>query len=285
MKEPITQKSRSSVSDNNGKLLSGHPVVRSIGFINWRGVWSLYVREVMRFYKISIQTLIAPIVSTLIIFVVFIVSFNESLNGKIDIPLSVFLVPGLIMMAIFQNSFANTSSSILVSKIQGNIIDILMPPLHPFELTLVFTLGGITRGLLVGLLCALAINFIVEIRLYHPLIIIIYAIFSSMMLSLLGLIGGILAEKYDHIAGMTNFVIVPLSFLSGTFFPIDLIPESWRILARFNPFFHTIDGFRYGFTDHLDGELWIGITYILLINLFLSYVALKFFSKGYKLKN
>ena len=200
MKEPITQKSRSSVSDNNGKLLSGHPVVRSIGFINWRGVWSLYVREVMRFYKISIQTLIAPIVSTLIIFVVFIVSFNESLNGKIDIPLSVFLVPGLIMMAIFQNSFANTSSSILVSKIQGNIIDILMPPLNPFELTLVFTLGGITRGLLVGLLCALAINFIVEIRLYHPLIIIIYAIFSSMMLSLLGLIGGILAEKYDHIA-------------------------------------------------------------------------------------
>ena len=174
MKELIKQNSRSPVSGNNRTLLSGRPFVRSIGFVNWRGVWSLYVREVMRFYKISTQTLIAPIVSTLIIFVVFVVSFNESLQGKIDIPLSVFLVPGLIMMAIFQNSFANTSSSILVSKIQGNIVDILLPPLSPFELTLVFTLGGITRGLLVGFLCAIAINFIVAFNLYHPIVTVSY---------------------------------------------------------------------------------------------------------------
>ena len=241
-------------------VLTGKPVVRPIGLVNWRGLWTLYVREVTRFYKVGTQTLAAPVVTSLLFFVIFSVALGGDTCTIGDLTFAVFLAPGLIMMSILQNSFANTSSSILVSKVQGNIVDVLMPPLSPAELTIAFVAGGVTRGLLVGLATGTAMWVFVDLQIHHPVAIVFHAVAASAMLSLLGLIGGIWAEKFDHIAAMTNFVVVPLSFLSGTFYSITRLPEGWQDVARFNPFFYAIDGFRYGFIDRLDSQLWLSVT-------------------------
>jgi ABC-2 type transport system permease protein len=189
------------------------------------------------------------------------------------------------MMSILQSSFANTSSSILVSKVQGNIVDTLMSPLSSIELTTAYVAGGLTRGLLVGFLSTMTISIFVNIQIQHLFIILFYALGASIMLSLLGLIGGIWAKKFDHIAAMTNFIIVPLSFLSGTFYSIDLLPKAWQNLVWFNPFFYAIDGFRYGFINRMDGDLWLGILIIVTINTILFAVACKILAIGYKLKS
>jgi len=182
-----------------------------------------------------------------------------------------------------QNAFANPSSSILISKVQGNIVDILMPPLSPGELTLGFALGGVTRGLVVGACVGLAMYLFVPFSIQHPVIVLFFAVSASLMLSLLGVIGGICSEKFDHMAAMTNFVITPLAFLSGTFYSIDRLPGMWNTLARFNPFFYMIDGFRYGFIGRMDGSLDIGIAVMIGINGFLWWIAHRMFAKGYRL--
>ena len=285
----MTDLSRGSVPppgpDDEGRVLSGRPVVRPIGMVNWRGLWTLYLREVTRFYKVGTQTLAAPVVTTLLFFVIFSVALDGEGRSVGDIPFAVFLAPGLIMMSILQNSFANTSSSILVSKVQGNIVDVLMPPLSPAELTVAFVAGGVTRGVLVGLATGTAMWVFVDLQIQHPVALVFHAVAASTMLSLLGLIGGIWAEKFDHIAAMTNFVVVPLSFLSGTFYSIERLPDGWQDAARFNPFFYAIDGFRYGFIDRLDSALWLSVTVMIAINAALFTLVYRLFATGYKLKS
>ena len=270
---------------NNNSALPGPPVARSIGAVNWRGLWTLYLREITRFYKVGIQTLAAPVVTSLLFFAIFSVALNGDGRGVDDIPFVVFLAPGLIMMSILQNSFANTSSSLLVSKVQGNIIDVLMPPLSPAELTIAFAAGGVTRGVLVGLATGAALWAFVDLEIHHPLAIVFHAVAAAAMLSLLGLIGGIWAEKFEHIAAMTNFVVVPLSFLSGTFYSIGRLPEAWQEVARFNPFFYAIDGFRYGFIGRSDSELWLSMTVMIGLDVALFAVVYRMFASGYKLKS
>lgn len=270
--------------DKTGMLL-GPPVVRSIGVVNWRGMWTLYVREVTRFYKVGTQTLAAPVVTTLLFFIIFSVALEGDGRTVGDVPFTVFLAPGLIMMAILQSSFANTSSTIMVSKVQGNIVDVLMPPLSSAELTLAFAAGGVTRGVLVGLAAGTAMWVFAGLQLHDPLAIVFHAVAASVMLSLLGLIGGIWAEKFDHIAAMTNFVVVPLSFLSGTFYSIGRLPEAWQDVARFNPFFYAIDGFRYGFIGRADSQLWVSVTVMIVINAALFALVYRLFATGYKLKS
>jgi len=270
--------------DKTGMLL-GPPVVRSIGVVNWRGLWTLYVREVTRFYKVGTQTLAAPVVTTLLFFIIFSVALEGDGRTVGDVPFTVFLAPGLIMMAILQSSFANTSSTIMVSKVQGNIVDVLMPPLSSAELTLAFAAGGVTRGVLVGLAAGTAMWVFAGLQLHDPLAIVFHAVAASVMLSLLGLIGGIWAEKFDHIAAMTNFVVVPLSFLSGTFYSIGRLPEGWQDVARFNPFFYAIDGFRYGFIGRADSQLWVSVTVMIVINAALFALVYRLFATGYKLKS
>lgn len=270
--------------DKTGMLL-GPPVVRSIGVVNWRGLWTLYVREVMRFYKVGTQTLAAPVVTTLLFFIIFSVALEGDGRTVGDVPFTVFLAPGLIMMAILQSSFANTSSTIMVSKVQGNIVDVLMPPLSSAELTLAFAAGGVTRGVLVGLAAGTAMWAFAGLQFHDPLAIVFHAVAASVMLSLLGLIGGIWAEKFDHIAAMTNFVVVPLSFLSGTFYSIGRLPEAWQDVARFNPFFYAIDGFRYGFIGRADSQLWVSVTVMIVINVALFALVYRLFATGYKLKS
>lgn len=251
---------------------------------NGRGLWTLYLREVRRFLNVFTQTVMAPMVTSLLFLAIFTLALGRG-NLKFGaVSYAEFLAPGLIMMQMIQNAFANTSSSLLISKVQGNIVDTLMAPLGPTEMTLGFAGGGITRGLTVGLATGLAMWIFLPLRIADPLAVVFFAVNASLMLALLGMIGGIWADKFDHIAAVTNFVIMPLSFLSGTFYSIDRLPPGWLFVADLNPFFYLIDGFRYGFLGQNDGHLLTGALVVSGVNLVLWLVVHRLFATGYKLK-
>jgi ABC-2 type transport system permease protein len=260
------------------------PHVRRLGMVNWLGFWTLYVREVRRFLKVGMQTVAAPVVTTLLFLAIFLLAFGGQQRHIGDIPYVEFLAPGLIMMAMAQNAFANTSSSLMIAKVQGNIVDVLMPPLSPAELTWGFALGGVTRGLLVGVVVAAAMLVFVPLEARHPAFILFHAVAASLLLSLLGVVGAIWADKFDHIAAVTNFVVTPLSFLSGTFYSIERLPEPWHAVALWNPFFYMIDGFRYGFIGRADAPVWLGVAAMLATNIWLLGACHALIARGYKLK-
>jgi ABC-2 type transport system permease protein len=261
------------------------PRVRSFGYVNWRGVWTLYHREVKRFLKVFTQTIAAPVVTTLLFYTIFSVALENRVGTVGSAPFVVFLAPGLIMMTILQNSFANTSSSIMVSKVQGNIVDVLMPPISPLEMMCAYIAGGVTRGMIVATASTTAMFFLVDLPFEKPAAIAFFALSASVMLALLGMIGGIWADKFDHMAAITNFVIVPLSFLSGTFYSIERLPEAWQYFAQFNPFFYAIDGFRYGFIGQGDAGFWLGAAVMLGADLVLFVIVHRMLVTGYKLKS
>ena len=260
------------------------PSVRRFGAINWQGLWTLYVREVHRFLKVSMQTVFAPVVTTLIFLAVFLLAMGSQGRMIAGIPYLEFLAPGLVMMAMTQNAFANTTSSIMISKMQGNIVDLLMPPLSPMELTLGLALGGLTRGLLVGVVVTITMAIFVHVALAAPLAALFYASAASLMLSTLGVIGGVWADKFDHLAAITNFVVTPLAFLSGTFYSVEQLPPVWLRVALCNPFFYMIDGFRYGLTGTAEASILTGVIVLVAINAALIFVAYAMIARGYKLK-
>ncbi len=260
------------------------PRVRQMGSVNWRGLWTLYMKEVRRFLNVYTQTLLAPLVTTLLFLAIFTLALGGAGRQVGGVDYAVFLVPGLIMMSMMQNAFANTSSSLVIAKVQGNIVDILMPPLSATELTLGICGGGVTRGMLVGLVVMSVMWLFVPYTIHNPLFILYHGFMASLMLALLGMIGGIWSEKFDHIAAVTNFVITPLSFLSGTFYSIERLPPDWQFIAHFNPFFYMIDGFRYGFIGYADGALWTGMAVLALVNLSLWTLAHRMLATGYRLK-
>jgi ABC-2 type transport system permease protein len=257
---------------------------RLIGRLNGRGLWTLYLKEVKRFLNVATQTLMAPVVTTLLFLAVFTLALGRGNADVLGVSYGLFLVPGLTVMAMLQNAFANTSSSIVIAKVQGNIVDVLMPPLSAFELTLGFVAGGVTRGLLVGFAVWLTLSIFVGFAVHDVLAMLFFAANASLMLSLLGLIGGIWSEKFDHIAAVTNFVVMPLSFLSGTFYTVDRLPEGWQFLAHLNPFFYMIDGMRYGALGHADASLAVGSLVLLGVNLALFLTAWRIFHVGWRLK-
>ena len=251
---------------------------------NWIGLWTLYKREIQRFLKVYTQTLLAPMVTALLFLFIFTLAFGSAARVISGIPYIEFLAPGLTMMTIAQSAFTHTSSSLMVAKVQGNIVDTLMPPFTAHELTFGIALGGATRGIIVGFVVGAAMALVVGSSIYHIGYIIFHAFMASLMLSLLGIIGGIWSEKFDHIAAVTNFVITPLSFLAGTFYSIEQLPEIAQIIVKFNPFFYMIDGFRYGFIDRSDSTLWVGLLVMIGIDAVLWVIAAWMFSSGYKLK-
>lgn len=252
---------------------------------NWLGVWTLYKREVRRFTKVYSQTMVAPVVTTLLFLAVFSLAIGGRAGTMVaGVPFLEFLAPGLIMMAIAQNAFANTSSSLVIAKVQGNIVDTLMPPFTADELTLAIAMGGATRGVMIGAIVAVAMSFFVPFQVLHPGYILFHGLAASLMLSLLGVIGGIWSEKFDHIAAVTNFLVTPLSFLSGTFYSIRQLPEVVQTAALFNPFFHMIDGFRYGFIGASDGDPMVGLIVMAGVNAGLWTVCRQMFKSGYRLK-
>ena len=246
---------------------------------------TLYIKELRRFTKIPGQTILAPAATTLLFMVIFSTAIGNSRNEYILTDFKSFLFPGLIMMTIIQNAFMNNSSSLLMSKVQGNIVDLLMPPISNFQIIVSFILVGVTRGLTVAIAAAIFMLPFVQIEIYSFIVVLFFAVISSAILSLIGLLTGIWADKWDHLGTIDNFIIIPLSFLSGTFYSIKILPEFIQKLSLFNPFFYMIDGFRYGFIGSSDVNITISIQILMLcfiILLFFSYLILQ---SGYKLRH
>ncbi len=260
------------------------PQPRRYGAVNWLGLWTLYLKEVRRFWNVATQTIAAPVVTTLLFLAVFALALGGGSQAVAGVPYVQFLAPGLIVMAMTQNAFANTSSSLVIAKVQGSIVDFLMPPLSPGEQAAALALGGLTRGLVVGSAVTLAMLPFVELRLHSPGFALFHGVAASLMLALIGVLGGLWSEKFDHLAAVTNFVVTPLAFLSGTFYSSERLPEPWLTVAHLNPFFYMIDGFRYGFTGHADGSLVAGIAVMLAMNVALAVAAHRLLASGYKLK-
>ena len=259
---------------------------RVIGTVNWVGLQTLYMKEIRRFLKVWSQTLGAPAVTTVLFMVIFDLDLVGRGRTSGDMPFAQFLAPGLIVMAMLQNAFANTSSSLLIAKVQGNIIDVLMPPLNAAELTAGFIAGGVTRGLLVGASVGIVFALMPGVALapINLWAILYFSVSACVMLACAGALTGVWADKFDHAAAITNFVIAPLSLLSGTFYSISRLPEEWQVFSSINPFFYLIDGFRYGFINQADSDLTVGALYILGLNIVLLVWVYRVFKTGYRLK-
>jgi ABC-2 type transport system permease protein len=260
------------------------PVPRAYRGVNWDGFIALYLREVRRFWKVGLQTLMAPLVTALLYMMVFVVAVG-GLRPKVEgVPYGAFIAPGLIMMQILNNAFSNSSSSLLQAKMNGLIGDFLTPPLSPGELVAGFTLGALTRGIVVGAVAALAIWPFAHYQFAHVWAVLYFALGAALIMGLLGAMAAIWSEKFDHIAAVTNFVVMPMTFLSGTFYLVSNLPEPVRTVSRYNPFFYLIAGFRYGFTGHMDGSLTIGVIVTGVLVVALWFITWRMFVTGYKLK-
>jgi len=257
---------------------------RRFGRVNWLGMWTLYKKEVHRFLKVGMQTVAAPVVSTLLFLMIFKLALGVARPDVNGISFATFLAPGLIMMAILTNAFANSSSSLIMSKVQGTLVDILMPPLSPWELTFGFTAGAATRGLIVALATGLAMLPFVSFPMIHPWAVVFFAVMASVLLSSVGIMAGIWADKFDHLSAVTNFLITPLIFLSGTFYSVKILPDFFFAASQANPFFYLIDGFRYGVVGQADSTLWVGVVGLLLLNTLCILSCYFMFKTGYKLK-
>lgn len=266
------------------------PAIRQYGAVNGLGLWTLYWREVARFLNVWKQTLVAPIIQTLLFMTVFQLAFGSrgNLSGDFEgLAYGDFLAPGLLVMAILQNAFANSSSSLVISKVQGSHVDFLMPPLSSLELTIGFIAGAATRGIAVALIAGIAIHLspLADLPLKHPLAILWFGLCAAIILGALGTMGGIWADKFDNLATISNFVIVPLTFLSGTFYDINVLSEPFFTLSLLDPFFYLIDGFRYGFLGAANSDLVIGAWVSGLLALAYSVGTWWMIRSGYKLKS
>ncbi len=263
----------------------GELTPRKIRGMNRVGLFTLVKKEVGRFINVYTQTVVAPVVTTLLFYAVFALAFGGITRTIGDLPYLEFLAPGLVMMTMVQNAFANTSSSMVIGKVAGSIVDIIMPPLSPLEMYLGYVIGGMFRGLVVGVVVAIFVALFVGLNIHSVLHIIGFAVLGNMLLASIGLAAGIWSQKFDHIAAVTNFLVTPLTFLSGTFYSITQLPEFWKGLALYNPFFYMIDGFRYGFIGHADGNVTIGLFVLLIANVMITALTLMMLKTGYKMKS
>jgi ABC-2 type transport system permease protein len=253
--------------------------------INFIGLWTLYLKEVRRFFKVYNQTLLAPVTTALLFLAIFNLAMGKNAPNVGSVPFGAFMASGLIMMSVMQQSFANTSSSFIMGKVLGTLIDYLMAPLSAGEITLGMVMAGVTRGIVVGLLTGIAVSFFVQISVYSWAVLIFYIISASMLMSLLGMFTGIFAETFDQAAAITSYIVTPLSFLSGTFYSVANLPPFWHAVSHYNPFFYMIDGFRYGITGYSDGSLTIGIYTIIITNIVLWIIVHNLLAKGYRIKS
>ena len=251
---------------------------------NYLCFYTLIKKEVFRFLKVGIQTIIGPAISSLLFLAVFSLALGRSVETINGIDLPYFIAPGLIMMTMLQNSFANSASSIGQSKFQGNIIDILMAPLNNLELALGYIVGSTLRGVVCGIVTTFGVLIFIPLQIYSIFALIFYTLMGCIMMGALGTIVGVWADKWDQQQGITNFVVLPLTFLSGTFYSISRLPDFWQKISLFNPFFYNIDGFRYAFTGVADGSIPHGIVFMIIINFILTISCYLMFRNGYKIK-
>lgn len=232
---------------------------RRFGRVNWLGLATLMKRELQRFVSVWTQTIIAPLVTAGLFMVIFSIAIGARRGDVAGMPFVTFIAPGILMMSVVQNAFANTSSSILIAKIQGNIVDTLMPPLSPGELLVGYLTGAIGRGCLVALSISIGMAIVLGLVPQHPLIFFGFVILGSILLGALGVIAAIFANKYDQMAAITNFVITPLAFLSGTFYSVQSLPQTLAVISQVNPVFYLIDGGRYGMIGVSDAPPLLGL--------------------------
>jgi len=251
---------------------------------NLYGCWTLFRKEVWRFLKVFVQTVLAPTVSTLLYLLVFGVVFEEAVVVYEGHSYSSFLIPGLVMMALAQNAFANGSSSILQSKMNGNIIFMLLAPLSSFEFYIAFVAAAILRGLVVGIGVMAMAALLVDVEIYSVILILLFATLSSGVMGAMGVIAGIWSDKYDHLSAFQNFIILPLTFLSGVFYSIQDLPPFWQQVSSYNPVFYMIDGFRYGFLGISDVSYLHSMIVALLFFVTLSLLSIGMLHSGYKLR-
>ncbi|KFX64895.1 ABC transporter permease [Paraburkholderia fungorum] len=251
----------------------------------YSGFSTLFYKEILRFWKVAFQTVLAPVITALL----YLTIFGHALRGHVQVYPGVeytsFLIPGLVMMSVLQNAFANSSSSLIQSKITGNLVFVLLPPLSHYEMFGAYVLAAVARGLAVGFGVFIVTIWFVPVSFSAPLFIIAFAIFGAAILGTLGLIAGIWAEKFDQLAAFQNFLIMPLTFLSGVFYSTHTLPPVWREVSRLNPFFYMIDGFRYGFFGMSDINPLESLAIVAGFFVVLAVVAMRMLASGYKLRH
>tara|TARA_B100000575_G_C23009270_1_gene581392 strand:- start:130 stop:942 length:813 start_codon:yes stop_codon:yes gene_type:complete len=258
---------------------------RRFGLINWIGFYSLYKKETLRFLIVAGQTIIGPVLVGILFLIVLSIAWGDERDKVLGLPFIEFLAPGLISMQVIQQSFSHSSSSILMGKVMGNIVDLIGSPLSASEVTLGIILASVTRSLIISIVSVVSFSFFVNIEILNYLHFASYLFLSSFLLGSLGFIAGMWAEKFDNMATITNFIIIPLSFLSGTFYSIEKLPQVIKELSLYNPFFYMIDGMRFSMIGISDGSIKTGIMYLLLLNIMFWFIAYYLYKKGYKIKS
>ena len=258
---------------------------RRFGLINWVGTYSLFKKEVLRFITVSGQTLFGPILTSILFLTVISLAIGDQRANVLGVTYIKFLACGLIMMQVIQQSFAHSSSSLMMGKMMGTITDVVHSPLSSSEVVFAITLASAARGLLIATASTLIFIFFIDLSIQNYFLWFVYLLLGGLVMGSLGIIVGLYADKFDQMSTVTNFIIVPLSFLSGTFYSIDKLPEFLRILSNYNPFFHMIDGFRYSFIGQLDGSITFGILLLTFLSLLFAYFAYILVHRGYKIKS
>ncbi|TDL81403.1 multidrug ABC transporter permease [Palleronia sediminis] len=258
--------------------------VRRFGRWNARGTITLAERECRRFLSIWSQTVLGPLINAGLFLAVFAIAIGPTRGDVMGVPFVQFIAPGLLMMTVIQNAFANTSSSLLAAKVQGNIVDTLMPPLSPLELLAGYLAGGLARGALVAMVIGFVMVTVIGTGLAHPWWLLLFIVLGGAMMGALGLLAGIVANKFDQMSAITNFIITPLSFLSGTFYSIEALPPPLVSLSHLNPFFYLIDGARYGTLGTSDASPVLGALVSVGVTAALMAVGWRWLARGYRLK-
>ncbi|HJS36621.1 MAG TPA: ABC transporter permease [Burkholderiales bacterium] len=248
------------------------------------GFATLFYKELLRFWKVAFQTVAGPVLSALLYLVIFAQALGERVQVFDGVPFTAFLVPGLVMMSVLQNAFANSSSSLIQSKVTGNLVFVLLAPISSAEFFAAYVLASVARGLVVGLGVLAVTVWFVELRLAAPLWALAFAFLGAALLGVLGLLAGLWAEKFDQIAAFQNFLVLPLTMLSGVFYSIQTLPPLWQTISHLNPFFYMIDGFRYGFFGAADVSPAASLAVVAVSLALLSALALRLLAAGYKIR-
>ena len=259
--------------------------VRKFGLVNWIGFRTLYIKEVSRFLVVWAQTLLSPLVSSLLFLSVLSLALGNERGEVLGFSFISFLAPGLIVMSIIQQSFSHSVSSLMIAKIQGNITDTLFAPLSAVEVSLAIILAAVTRSIVILIISIIVFSLIVEIHIYSIFYIFVGAFLGSFILGALGFITGLWAEKFDHTATITNFIVTPLSFLSGVFYSVDRLPAFFQSISKINPFFFIIDITRFGFLGVSDGSIFFGLIYLTILAFVMWFLSYHLYKIGYKIKS
>lgn len=258
--------------------------VRRFGRVNWLGAWTLTIREIRRFLNVWLQTVMAPLINAGLFLMIFTIAIGSQRGDVMGVDFMTFLVPGILTMTVIQNAFANTSSSLASAKVQGNIVDTLMPPLSAGELVTGYIGGAVARGVLVGVVIAAGSYVFLDVGVVHAGWAVIFVLLGSVLMGGLGLIAGVYANKFDQLSAITNFLVTPLAFLSGTFYSIDALPPFLQALSHANPFFYIIDGVRFGMIGVSDSSPWMGLWVVTATCIVVLAICHRWMKTGYRLK-